>query len=156
MLTLVMSLAFNMEAVPLSQLQDDGLSANECYPQTLVNDPTFALLNSDNYFVRNNRAPGSWAQPPTPAQINGRNPPYPKRGIEFPQDQFAWDDGNSSRPFTENETEDMSRYLQWEEEQAEKHDSLGYVECRGGDCATEITPWARYVLSLMLRLRLSS
>lgn len=137
-----------MEDVPLAQLRDDGLSANECYPQELVNDPTFALLDNDNYFARNNRAAGNWRQGPTAQQINGRTAPFGKRDLEFSQEQFAWDDGNSSRPLTEEEIDEMSQHLLFQEiqAQAERHDSLGYVECLGDDCATEITPIARYVL----------
>lgn len=145
----VMKLNFEMEDVPLAQLRDDGLSANECYPKELVDDPTFALLDTDNYFVRHGPRAHDWSQPPSAQLINGRSPPYGKRGLEFPREQFAWDDGNSSRPFTGDEADAIADLLWWEEEEeAKKHDAFGYVPCLGNDCATEITPIARYVSPL--------
>jgi len=44
-----------MDAMPLVQVTEDGLSANHCYPPMLTNDPTFAILNDDSYFARNHR-----------------------------------------------------------------------------------------------------
>lgn len=144
-----MELDFEMDDVPLAQLRDDGLSANECYPKELIDDPTFALLNTDNYFRRNKGSgPRDWSQAPSAQLINGRSPPYGKRGLEFQREQFAWDDGNSSRPFTDDEAEAIADLPWWEEDEAKKQDALGYVPCLGDDCATEITRIARYVTPL--------
>ena len=137
----VMKMEFDMDDIPLIQLQDDGLSANECYPQMLVNDPTFALLNNDNYFARNGRAAGNWVNPPTAAQTGGNTPPFGKRS----EDHLAWDDGNSSRPLTDVELNRIHEYMRWVTEQEQEHEALGYVKCFGEDCATETIPLTRYV-----------
>lgn len=143
---------FEMDDVPLAQLQDDGLSANECYPQQLVNDPTFAILNSDNYFIRNNRQPYNFMTTPTLQMTQGQNPPFRKRWIATDDqvtvdDDFAWDNGNSSRPLTGQELEHVAEYMAWEKQQDDRHNHVAYVECNGDQCATEMTTLlARYVV----------
>lgn len=46
-----MSISFDMRNVSTARERDNGLSANECYPQMLRNDPSFALLNNDLYVI---------------------------------------------------------------------------------------------------------
>lgn len=139
-----MHMDFDMDDVPLADLRDDGLTANQCYPKMLVDDPTFALLNEDNYFIRHGRTPYNFAVAPSQQIINGQTQPYHKRDLED-QDQLAWDDGNSSRPLTRPELEHFVDYLGWQKQQEER-EKLVYVECIGDSCATEVKPLARYVL----------
>lgn len=140
---------FEMENVPLSQLSDDGLSANQCYPQQLVNDPTFAILNEDSYFLRNGRQPYDFMNPPTPQMTQGQNPPFRKRWLEMEEDQhLAWDNGNSTRPLTERELQDVAEYIERKRKQDEL-DGLAYIECVGESCATEVTALTRYVSYLV-------
>ena len=135
---------FVMDDVPLVDLRDDGLTANQCYPKMLVDDPTFALLNEDNYFLRHGRTPYDFAVAPSQQIINGQTQPYHKRDLGE-QDHLAWDDGNSSRPLTRPELEHFIDYLSWQKQQEER-EKLVYVECIGDSCATEVKPLARYVL----------
>jgi hypothetical protein len=140
-----MHMDFDMDGLPLiiARANDDGLSANQCYPQMLVNDPTFALLNEDNYFRRNGRTPYNFAVAPSQQLINGQVQPYHKRDVDE-QDQLAWDDGNSSRPLTRPELEHFIDYLGWQKQQEEEN-KLVYIECIGDSCATEVKPLARCV-----------
>lgn len=111
----VMSMDFEMEDVALAQLKDDGLSANECYPQQLVNDPTFAILNEDLYFARNGRAYDPQFGGPIPqALIGNQSPPF-KRDLQLLASTFAIDDGNSSLPLTDEQLEMVAQNLEAEE-----------------------------------------
>lgn len=107
-----MSMSFPLDDdQPLAQLNQDGLVANECYPQMLVNDPSFAILNSDPYFLRNARAPyAAFADTVIdPNLINGRTAPYPppKKGGSalMVRDDFSVDNLNVSRRLTDEEFE---------------------------------------------------
>ena len=137
-----------MDDVPLNDERDDGLSANQCYPQMLVNDPTFALLNEDTYFRRHDRTPDPrWADPPDQNLINGRNPPFRKRDLSYlAPDEFVLEDHNSSRRPTQEELDDFAAAIATEEHFRmldEQMDELAYVDCVGDACATKLTPFAR-------------
>lgn len=140
----VMHMDFEMEDVPLADLRDDGLTVNQCYPKMLVDDPTFAILNEDNYFRRHGRTPYNFAVAPSQQLINGQSPPFNKRDLNE-DNQLAWDDGNSSRPLTRPELESLNEYLDWQR-QEEEREKLVYVECIGDSCATEVKPLERCVL----------
>ena len=105
-----MSMSFpEDDSQPLAQLQQDGLVANECYPQMLVNDPSFAILNSDPYFLRNARTPyAAFADNHIdPNLINGRTAPFPKNGGQalMVRDDYSVDNMNVSRLLTDEEFE---------------------------------------------------
>jgi hypothetical protein len=138
----VMSMGFDMDNVPLSQLADDGFDSNECYPRMLVNDPTFAILNGDSYFARHGRAPDlQFANAPSPALTNGQNPPFGKRSL-IGRDQsrgYAVDMGNTTRHLTPLEMDRLAQQLEYDEQLRLMHDRKGHVNCRGESCATEIS-----------------
>ena len=147
-----MSMSFEMDGVPLAQERDDGLSANECYPQVLVNDPSFALLNRDPYVIRHG-ANALWAAAPSPQLINGRNPPFRKRDISYlDANEFVLEENNSSRRLGQDELElvaeaiALDEHLRMLDEQI--HEIVAYVDCVGDDCATSKTLISRYVLPL--------
>ncbi|KAK4210755.1 glycosyl hydrolases family 18-domain-containing protein [Rhypophila decipiens] len=73
----VMSMSFDMDGLPLAQAATAGLAQNECYPRDLVDDPTFAILNTDLSVNRANI--NLWKVPPTPALIGNRQPNFPVR-----------------------------------------------------------------------------
>lgn len=106
-----MDMDFDMDDVPLAKLRDDGLSDNECYPKMLVDDPTFAILNEDDYFRRNNRKfDPQFGKPPSDALTKGKTPPFPKNAVMH---------------LAKNTTQHLIE---------------GYVDCNGDSCATQVTP----------------
>jgi len=110
-----MSMDFDMEDIPLAQVKDDGLAANECYPEQLVKDPTFAILNEDRYFARNGRAYNpQFGGPIPPALIANKSPPF-KRDLQLLANKFTIDDGNSSRLLTDEQLEMIADNLEAEE-----------------------------------------
>jgi hypothetical protein len=149
----VMSMSFEMEDVPLAQYADDGLSANECWPSILVDDPSYALLNTDPYFARNGRAPNAalWAAAPSPNLIGNKSPPFGKRDLD--PSEFLVDTGNSSRRLTPGELKNLADNIMLQEHEDaldmlnEQMENLGYVDCVGENCATQLTPMMRYVSS---------
>ena len=141
-----MSLAFDDDGAPLSQIQDDGLSANECYPQMLVNDPSFALVNRDPYFRKNGRAPNlDFANPPSAQLINGRSPPFRKRDISYlTPHEFILEEYNSSRRLAPDELDQVAEAIALDEHLAMLDEQIeevaaAYVDCIGDDCATSAT-----------------
>ncbi|KAM7192190.1 hypothetical protein V8F33_008464 [Rhypophila sp. PSN 637] len=72
-----MSMSFDMDALPLAWAATAGLAQNQCYPQMLVDDPTFAILNTDPSVNRANI--DLWKSPPSAALINGRTPPFTRK-----------------------------------------------------------------------------
>ena len=148
----VMSMSFDTDAVPLSQIQDNGLSANECYPRELVNDPSFALLNRDPYVIRNG-VNALWAVGPTPQLINGRNPPFRKRDPSYLNpNEYVLEENNSSRRLDQDELDRVAeaialdKHLRKLDEQT--HEVAAYVDCVGDDCATSMTLMSEYDLPL--------
>ena len=135
-----------MEGVALAQLRDDGLSANQCYPKMLIDDPTFAILNGDSYFARHGRTFEARFGSAIPGDlIVGKSPPFRKR------DEFVFDIGNSSRRPTPEELEEyvadaiaLEEHVRMLDEQMEQ---LAYVDCVGDSCATQLTPVIRYIPS---------
>ena len=130
---------------PLAQQADDGLSANECYPKMLIDDPSFALLNDDSYFRRNGHRPDPrWGAPPPANLIAGRNPPNRKRDIsDLNLSELILEDRNSSRRLTLEETNDLTDSFATEEHMrllGEQLEQLEFVECVEGSCATELPP----------------
>ena len=138
-----MSISFDMGNLPTAQLSDDGLSVNECYPQMLVDDPSFALLNRDPY-VKKNGVNALWAAAPSPGLINGRTPPFRKRDISYPNpNEYVLEENNSSRRLDQDELDRVAeaialdKHLHMLDEQT--HEVAAYVECVGDDCATSMT-----------------
>ena len=145
-----MSLSFDMDDAPLMQAQDDGLSANECYPKMLENDPSFALLNRDPYVVKRG-VNALWAAPPTPRLINGRTPPFRKRDIPYLNpNECVLEENNSSRRLDQDELDLVAEAMALDEHlrmlDEQTHEVAAYVECVGDDCATSTTWISKYDL----------
>jgi hypothetical protein len=152
-----MSMSFSDdEDLPLSLLNQDGLVANECYPQMLINDPSFAILNNDPYFLRNARTPDARFASGTidPSLINGRSPPFPvaKRGLLLNRNDFSVDNTTASRRLTDLEFEVLEKkarivkkFRDLEEEmiQAEK------IECEKEACSSRQNQMQYVTLSPM-------
>ena len=138
-----MSLSFNENDAPLSQIKNDGLSANECYSQTLVDDPFFALVNRDSYFRKNDRTSNSdFANPPSAQLINEKSPPFRKRDISYlDSHEFILENFNSSRRLAPNELDQIAEAITLDEHLAMLNEQMeevaaAYVDCIGDDCAT--------------------
>ena len=103
---------------------DYGLTANPCWPSTLVDDPGFALLTDDYWYrePRNNQrqqANAMYAHPP-PLSLTQNNPPragYQKRSFHLP--------GIDERNITEKLVEE---YLA----------EVGIRKCRSTHCVDEL------------------
>lgn len=135
-----MSMSFDMDDVPLSQIQDNGLSANECYPKELEDDPSFALLNRDPYVIRKGVNP-LWAAGPSPQLINGRTPPFRKRDLYYlNSNEYVLEENNSSRRLSQDELDMIAEAMALEEHlrmlDEQIREVAGYVDCVGDDCAT--------------------
>ncbi|KAL9622394.1 MAG: hypothetical protein Q9160_003238 [Pyrenula sp. 1 TL-2023] len=99
----VMSMSFDMDDLPIVQVRTAGLSQNECYPQMLINNPGFALLNEDPYF-RNHPGPDlAWGNPPGPQLVAGRNPPFKRDLSNLGQAMAVFDNCTTSRKPTAEE-----------------------------------------------------
>lgn len=90
---------------------DFGLTANPCWPRTLINDPGFALLNSDPWYYapanaqRHQTALASYRIPP-PAALTQNNPPqagWNKRSLDAINMDLILDEGNSTKKLTGKE-----------------------------------------------------
>jgi hypothetical protein len=151
----VMSMSFpEDDDMPLALQQQDGLVANECYPQMLINDPSFAILNNDPYFVRNARTPDARFASGTidPTLINGRSPPFPvqpRGGVLLNRNDFSVDNTTASRRLTDLEFEVLEkkaeiierfRALEEEMQQTEK------VECEKYKCSSHYQNKIQYVI----------
>ncbi|KUI67400.1 Killer toxin subunits alpha/beta [Cytospora mali] len=169
----VLSIDFDdfLEDIPLAQEADKGLVANECYPRMPANPPAnpeyFALLNADP--TVNNLNAALWAGPVPASMRGGQNPPYRLRrrdggGMHLDRDETGYDvdtaldlfvdAGNSSRPATPDERAawevdmSMAHQLLLDEEAARKGlEQVGYVNCLGDSCATQVTPINRPALA---------
>ena len=140
-------MSFDMDDVPLAQERDDGLSANECYPQELVNDPSFALLNRDPYVIRHGLN-ALWAAPPTPQLINGRTPPFRKRDISYlDPNEWVLEENNSSRRLGQDELDRVAEAIALDEQM---HEVAAYIECVGDDCATSTTLISKYDSAIVI------
>ena len=108
---------------------DYGLTANPCWPSTLVDDPGFALLTDDHWYYepRNNQrqqANARYANPPPPG-LTQNNPPragYQKRSFDLPDMDSAMDERNITQKRL------MEEYLA----------DLGIRKCRGTRCVDEL------------------
>lgn len=109
---------------------DFGLTANPCWPSTRVNDPGFALLNSDPWYFgpgnnqRHQTALASYPNPPPLGLTNG-NPPrpgYKKRFLDPLDMDMTIDEGNTTLALTEE-------YVAGR---------LGIHECRSSNCVDEM------------------
>lgn len=148
----VMSMSFDMAGLPLNQQHDDGLSANQCYPQELVDEPSFALLNRDPYVIRNG-INVQWAVGPTPLLINGRTPPFRKRDLSYLNpNEYVLEENNSSRRLGQDELDLVAEAIALDEHlrmlDEQLHEVAAYVDCVGDDCATSTTLISEYVLPL--------
>ncbi|KAI4204800.1 MAG: hypothetical protein LQ350_000866 [Teloschistes chrysophthalmus] len=146
-IVVVMSMSFDMDGLPLAQERDDGLSANECYPQMLVNDPGFALLNRDPYVLAHG-VNAAWANPPSAQLINGRNPPFRKRDLN--PYEYVLEDRNSSRRLGPEDLDQLTEAVALDEHLRMLDEQIkevkAYVDCVGDDCATSTTLVSGYVL----------
>lgn len=173
----VLSIDFDLflQDTPLIQHADNGLVANECYPRMPANAPAhpeyFALLNADA--TVNNLNAALWAGPVPANMRNGANPPFRLRRRDSSglglggQNQAGYDvdaalelfvdTSNSSRPAT------LDERTAWEVEMSLVHqqllneeaahnkaslEKLGYVNCIGDSCATQVTLIKRRVIVL--------
>lgn len=147
-----MSISFDMEDLPLAQERDNGLSANQCYPQVLVDDPSFALLNRDPYVVRHG-VNALWAAGPSPQLINNRNPPFRKREISYLNpNEYVLEENNSSRRLGQDELDLIAEAIALDEHlrmlDEQMHEVAAYIDCVGDDCATSTTLISEYNLPL--------
>lgn len=141
-----MSMAF-----PVLQDLNYGLHDNECYPQELVDDESFALLKRDPYFDKyKNVNKNLWAAPPTPQLINGRNPPFRRRDLSYLNpSEYVLEENNSSRRLGQDELDlvagaiALDEHLRMLDEQI--YEVAAYVDCVGDDCATSTTLISEYV-----------
>ena len=152
----VMSISFDMEDLPLAQERDNGLSANQCYPQVLVDDPSFALLNRDPYVIRHG-VNALWAAGPSPQLINNRNPPFRKRDISYLNpNEYVLEENNSSRRLGQDELDLVAEAIALDEHlrmlDEQMHEVAAYVDCVGDDCATSTTLISEYDLPLWSNL----
>lgn len=109
---------------------DFGLMANPCWASTLVNEPGFALLNSDPWYFgpgngqRHQTALASYPNPPPFALTNG-NPPrpgYQKRFLDPLDMDMILDEGNTTLALTEDYV--AARF--------------GIHKCRSSNCVNEL------------------
>ena len=147
-------MSFNLVGADLSLLGDAGLAANPCYPSTLVQDPTFAILNNDPYFKANRkRANRLWKQDIPDSLTDGKTQPFPnqKRWLNELRMGINTTEITNERGtalLTNEELEEFQK--QWEmEEYFEKLEEImleseetiptHFIPCRGDECATEWT-----------------
>lgn len=131
-----------LDEAPLAEKGDKGLVANECYPRMPANAPShpeyFALLNQDPTVALLNAA--LWAGTIPVGMTNGLNPPFNKRDLL----DLWYDNGNETRRATSEEAEAAAREMMLRARLQElEEESLGYVDCIGDSCATQITPAKR-------------
>lgn len=151
-----MSMSFDMVGLDPAQVLDHGLSANECYPKELEDDPSFALLNRDPYCVKRG-VNALWAAPPTAQLINGRTAPFSKRDISYLNpNEWVLEENNSSRRLDQDELDlvaeaiALDEHLRMLDEQMDEVDA--YVECVGDDCATSTTLVSKYDYAIVIVL----
>ena len=107
-------------------LANYGLAENPCYPLTLVNDPGFALLYEDPYYIARpndySYAEDYYPDPPPAAVTQGKQrlPGYNrKRSSQINPNDIVVVDGNSTRKATHQEL----------------FENFAIVKCLGDDCA---------------------
>ena len=87
--TTLTAMAIDFNQIPFPNQVDFGLTANPCWPSTLVDDPGFALLTSDLWYrnpnnVHRQQYTRAYANAP-PQALTINNPPrpgYQKRSVE--------------------------------------------------------------------------
>lgn len=87
---------------------DFGLTANPCWPSTLIDDPGFALLTSDLWYVdvgngQRHQTASLYSNPP-PARFTQNNPPragYQKRSLDSLDMGLTFDKWNITHKLTE-------------------------------------------------------
>lgn len=94
----------------MPNIADAGLTANPCWPKTLVNDPGFALNFNDPWYLRATNAfrrqyTQYYTAPPGPQFTQGKinQPGWEKRDEELLPDDIIVNQGNSSRRATDEE-----------------------------------------------------
>ncbi|KAI0546598.1 hypothetical protein F4679DRAFT_409115 [Xylaria curta] len=110
-----------------NNLADQGLTANPCWPETLVDDPGFALNFNDPWYQRVANRPRQmfrqyYPMPPGPQFTNNKinQPGWDKRDIQ-PEDIYV-DQGNTSRRITEEEL----------------LEDFGLLKCADKECSREL------------------
>ncbi|KAK2047634.1 hypothetical protein LZ31DRAFT_608928 [Colletotrichum somersetense] len=130
--TRVMRMRFTNMA-DANRLADDGITDNPCWPQTLIDDPGFALMTNDPWYnahPTNKRFTRLYRNAPPATLTRGKTnrPGFDKRdGDDFdpatfdPEDVWV-DEGNSTRKATDEEL----------------LEDLGFLRCENGDCDSKL------------------
>ncbi|KAF6235801.1 hypothetical protein HO173_005996 [Letharia columbiana] len=106
---------------------DFGITANPCWPSTLVDDPGFALLNSDPWYAalsnrQRHQSVDQYSNPPPLAVIQNKPPRagYQKRFIDPLDMDLSFDERDTKYELTESLAE------------------LGIRKCRSTNCVDEL------------------
>lgn len=143
-------MSFDMANLPPAQAATAGLAENECYPKMLIDDPSFALINSDPYFRRNKRRPDPrWANAPDSSLTTGKTAPPRKRDLSYlDPGMVVLDNGNVSRISTPEELGEVAAQIEYAEAWRMLEataEEWAYVKCQGDSCATQLTPLVGYI-----------
>lgn len=122
--TTLATLSIQFNAYP--NQPDFGITANPCWPSTLVNDPGFALLNSDPWYyalanAQRHQTVDDYSNPP-PLAITQNNPP--RAGYE----KRLFDPLDKDLTLNEDDNQLMEEYLA----------ELGIRKCRSTNCVDEL------------------
>jgi len=81
-----------MDDLPLAQAATAGLAQNECDSRELVDNPTFALLNTDPTVIANwARNVVLWAVAPSAQLTAGKTRPFNRRSVGLDPYEFLID-----------------------------------------------------------------
>ena len=87
---------------------DFGMTENPCWPSTLVDDPGFALLNSDAWYYKDGndqrrQTVDDYSRPPSPAVVQNKppRPGYQKRNPSPVDTSDNFEEGNIIRKLVE-------------------------------------------------------
>ncbi|MCJ1307824.1 hypothetical protein MMC25_001472 [Agyrium rufum] len=105
---------FEMSFINMPNYADDGITKNPCWPQTLIDDPGFALLVNDPWYIPH------FAAQNLALQIYPKAP-GPAYTMDLDPDSILVTDGNSTRKATDEEL----------------LDNFGFVRCMGDGCKDE-------------------
>lgn len=124
------ALSLDFINMPVYANDKDGLTTNPCWPSSLEDDPGFALLLTDPWYLSDPGLQGygllNYDKPPANSVTAGKiiRPDWNKRalfGDGFDPDDVIVDEGNSTRKATD---EELARHL-------------GFRRCAEKDCAAE-------------------
>lgn len=115
---------------------NDGITANQCWPKSIITDPGFALLSTDKWYnIRNGNLRSLYAMAPPSACTIGKVPPrtltlgrplrrdgqQPDLDMDIRPEDLIIDNGNNTRRPTDEEL--------W--------DHFGIIKCASDSCAEE-------------------